>query len=115
MGWDLGRGQGLSAMSMTLAAILDLTDGVQAAIDGGDWQRAQDLETERRAAIEQLVAEAGGSGTTLTALEELQRRNRKMIGEVQHHRRRVLRDATLVKTGQTAAAAYGAARDAGQY
>jgi hypothetical protein len=99
-------------MSTTLAGILELTDRVQAAIDAGDWQGAQDLETERRGAIEQLVAEQGAGDTIGTSLEELQRRNRKMIGEVQHHRRRVMRDATIVKTGQAAAAAYGAASDA---
>jgi hypothetical protein len=96
-------------MSTTLAAVLDLTEQVQAAIDAGDWERARDLDIARLGQLEQLATEVkaddqGGARRALGALEE---RNRRMIGEVHHHRRRVLRDASLVKTGQTAAAAYG--------
>jgi hypothetical protein len=29
-----------------------------------------------------------------------------MIGEVEHHRRRIVRDAAMLKTGRAAAAAY---------
>jgi hypothetical protein len=92
---------------MTLAHILELTDRVQAAIDAGEWLAAQDVEVERRAAIEQLVAEQGAGVDVKDALAQLQTRNQRMIGEVHHHRRRVLRDASMVKTGQSAASAYG--------
>jgi hypothetical protein len=92
---------------MTLAEILELTDRVQSAIDAGDWLAAQEVETRRRAAIEQLVAERGTGGEMARSLAQLHERNQRMIGEVHHHRRRVLRDASLVKTGQAAASAYG--------
>jgi hypothetical protein len=95
-------------MAATLAQVLELTDRVQRAIDEGDWFAAQDLEKARLAALEQLVAERGTGGDMARSLAELHERNQKMIGEVHHHRRRVLRDASLVKTGQAAAAAYGA-------
>jgi hypothetical protein len=95
---------------MTLAEILELTDRVQGAIDAGDWLAAQEAETQRRAAIEQLVAERGTGGDLARSLAQLHERNQRMIGEVHHHRRRVLRDASLVKTGQAAASAYGETR-----
>jgi hypothetical protein len=94
-------------VTTTLAQVLDLTDRVQAAMDAGDWLAAQDLETQRRAALERLVAEQGTGGDMVGALTQLHERNQRMIGEVHHHRRRVLRDAALVKTGQSAASAYG--------
>ncbi len=93
-------------MPLSVADVLELTDRVQTAIDAGDWQGAQELETQRRAAIEQLVAEQGAGGDMAGALAQLHERNQRMIGEVHHHRRRVLRDASLVRTGQSAASAY---------
>jgi hypothetical protein len=98
----------------TLATILELTDQVQTAIDAGNWQRAGELEAERRAQLERLVAEngAGEPGSELrTALEQLLERNQRLIGEVHHHRRRVFRDAETVKTGRSAVNAYAAAAE----
>jgi hypothetical protein len=94
---------------VTLADVLDLTDRVQAAIDAGDWLAAQEAETLRRTALERLIAEQGTGGDLTGSLMQLHERNQRMIGEVHHHRRRVLRDAAMVKTGQAAASAYGAA------
>ena len=94
-------------MNPSFVAILDLTDRVQAAIDGGDWLRAQELETERRAAIERLVAEQAVGAELQAALGELYARNQRMMGEVHHHRRRLEREALTVKTGRAAIAAYG--------
>jgi len=94
-------------MSTRFAAILDLTDQVQAAIDGGDWQRAQMLEAERRAAIERLAREDQVGDKLRAALGDLYARNQRMIGEVHHQRQRMLREAAMVKTGRAAVAAYG--------
>ncbi len=93
-------------MSVTLAEVLELTDRVQEAIDAGDWLAAQEAETSRRSALEQLVAERGAAGDLAQSLAQLRERNQRMIGEVHHHQRRVLRDASMVKTGQAAASAY---------
>src|SRR5262245_29536728 len=96
-------------MTATLGAVLDLTDQVQSAIDAGDWQRASDLESERRAQLEALVAEQGigePGGDLRGALEALQLRNQRLLGDAHHHRRRVLREAATIKTGQSAARAY---------
>ena len=93
-------------MSTTLAAILELTDRVQAAIDAGDWQHARELEAQRLASLERLVAQGAGALDLDGILEDLQRRCLKTIGEVHHHRRRVLRDAALLSAGRTAVTAY---------
>lgn len=96
-------------MTTTLGAILDLTEQVQSAIDAGDWQRASDLESQRRVQLESLVVERGTGepgGELRGALESLQLRNQRLLGEAHHHRRRVLREASTIKTGQSAARAY---------
>src|SRR3954468_16717828 len=93
----------------TLGVILDLTDQVQSAIDAGDWGRASDLEAQRRAQLEAFVAELGvgePGGEVRGALEALQLRNQRLLGEAHHHRRRVLREASTLKTGHSAARAY---------
>lgn len=97
-------------MSVRLTAILDLTEQVQAAIDGGDWQSAQELEEARRAAIVQLVAAQPGDTQIETALAELYARNQRMLAEVDEQRRQLLRAGALLKTGQAALAAYGDSR-----
>ena len=93
-----------------LDTILDLTEQVQAAINEGDWQRAHALETDRRSLLEEFVAAEGpvdrNNGLQL-ALTQLQQRNQHMLGEVHHHRRRVLREASMLKAGHDAAGAYG--------
>jgi len=94
-------------MPMQLTAILDLTEQVQAAIDGGDWLRARDLEAARRDAIVQLVAERAADPRVGDALAELYARNQRMLGDVDRQRRGLLRESALLKTGQAAVAAYG--------
>ena len=98
-----------SAMS-PLDTILALTEQVQTAIVEGDWQRAHTLETERRSLLEQFVTEEGPVDENeglRAALTQLQQRNDHMLGEVHHHRRRVLREASMLKAGHDAAGAYG--------
>lgn len=92
-------------MTTALDKVLELTDRVQAAIDAGDWQQANELESERRAQLERLVAEQTAMDVR-TVLEALERRTHRLIGIVEHHRRRVLREATTVTAGHSAAARY---------
>jgi hypothetical protein len=89
-----------------LRAILELTDRVQAAIDVGDWQLAHEIEIERRMCLERAVAENGQGQGMRAALTELEQRNHRLVGVVEHHKRRVLREAATVKTGHSAAACY---------
>lgn len=93
-------------MPVQLTTILDLTEQVQAAIDGGDWQRARELEGARRAAIVQLVAEGAGDASLPSALADLYARNQRMLGDVDRERRRLLRESAFVTKAQTAVAAY---------
>ena len=93
-------------MAPTLGAVLDLTERVQEAIDAGDWQRAQELETERRRELEQLALTPAPAGDLAATLERLAERNQRLIGHVEHHKRRVLREAATVRTGHAGAAAY---------
>jgi hypothetical protein len=97
-------------MPVQLTAILDLTEQVQAAIDGGDWQRARELEGARRDAIVQLVAERAGDASLPNALADLYARNQRMLKDVDRERHRLLRESAVVTTGQAAVAAYADAR-----
>lgn len=102
----------MSAMYAALNVVLELTEEIQTAIDAGDWQRASDLDADRRSRLEQLIAEHGNAdeGSEMrNAFAALLERNRRLIGEVQHHRRGVLRDASMIRTGQAAVSSYGAA------
>jgi predicted NBD/HSP70 family sugar kinase len=96
----------------TLDVLLDLTDRVQAAIDSGDWQQANALEVERRGKLEELVAGGGNSAEIAAILTDLRDRNYRLVGLVEHHRRRVLREATMVSTGHAGAARYAEAQNA---
>jgi hypothetical protein len=93
-------------MTKLLETLLELTDRVQSAIDAGDWQRANELEAERRALLEQLVHAGAGDAELTAGLSALQQRTHALIGLAEHHRRRVLREATMVRTGHAAAAHY---------
>jgi hypothetical protein len=93
-------------MPVQLTAILDLTDQVQAAIDGGDWLRARELEGARLEAIARLVAEGAGDTSLPSTLADLYARNQRMLGEVDRERRRLLRESALVTKAQAAVAAY---------
>jgi hypothetical protein len=99
-------------MSALVAAAIDLTDQVEAALGSGDWARAQELETERRRLLEQL-AETPGARDLKSTFAELEARNHRLIGLVEHHKRRILREATVVRSGHEGAAAYADVRRAG--
>ena len=92
-------------MTTAFDTLLELTDRVQAAIDAGDWQQANELENERRAQLEKLVAEQTALDIR-SVLDALGQRTHRLIGLVEHHRRRVLREATTVTAGHAAAARY---------
>lgn len=97
-------------MSPLVVTVLDLTDQVHAAIDSGDWARAQELETERRRLLEQLATSGTDDlGATFATLEA---RNHRLIGLVQHHKRRILREAAVARTSHDGAAAYADVRAA---
>jgi hypothetical protein len=90
----------------TLETLLELTDRVETAIDTGDWQQANVLETERRTKLEELVLAGSHAAELAPILTALRDRTYRLAGLVDHHRRRVLREATMVSTGHAGAARY---------
>lgn len=96
-------------MSVDLQSVVALTDRVHDAMNDGDWARAHELEVERRALLERLVAQTAAfapAADHAIALIALERRGRQLIGEAHHHRRRILREAAMIKTGHAGASAY---------
>lgn len=102
-------------MQAQLTAIIALTDDVQAAIGSGEWQTATELDRRRRAALdtllEDLAKDPALAASIQQALTDLQTRTRHLIGEVDHHKRRVIREASMVTTGRRAAREYASVSD----
>jgi len=100
-------------MNPLVSTAIDLTDRVQAAIEAGDWPLAQELESERRRLLGELAAAADGSSEIVRTFTVLEQRNHRLIGLVEHHKRRVLREAAVARTAHDGAAAYAdnSARD----
>ncbi len=86
--------------------VLELTDRVEAAIEAGDWQLARELEAERSEELGRLVCMNADAAERQAVMSAVQSRTHGLIGLVEHHRRRVLREATTVKTGYAAASKY---------
>jgi hypothetical protein len=84
--------------------VLELTGRVEAAIESGDWLAAQQLEGERRRLLEQLAV--SGVPDVRATFAELETRNFRLIGVVEHLKRRVLREAAVARTARDGAAAY---------
>lgn len=92
-------------MSALVAAVIELTGRVEAAIESGDWPQAQELERERLRLLERLAAAPGAPDLKAT-FSELEARNWRLIGLVEHQRRRVLREAAVARAARDGAAAY---------
>jgi hypothetical protein len=97
-------------MNPLIGKALDLTEQVQAAIDAGEWLRAQELEAERLRVLRELASADDASGAVVATFRSLSERNHRLVGLVQHHRRRVLRESAVARSAETGAAAYGANR-----
>lgn len=91
-----------------LAYVLAMTEQVEAAISAGDWQHAADLEEQRRGALFALLEQTGAEiePSLRDALAGVVARTHRMIGEAHHHRRALLREASMVQIGRKAADEY---------
>ncbi len=96
-------------VSSLVEEILELTDQVQSAIGAGDWPRANELEIERRRQLDHIAAAQLGARELAPALAAIEGRTQRLIGLVQHHRRRVLREAAGARTAHEGVAAYAEA------
>jgi hypothetical protein len=98
-----------------VSVALELTARVEAAIEAGDWQLAQELEAERRRVLEELAAQPHAGAGLAATFTSLAARNQRLIGLVEHEQRRLLREAAGARSAEAGAAAYaelGAAADA---
>jgi hypothetical protein len=91
-----------------LAAVIELTDRVEAAIEAGDWPGAGELERDRRRLLEELAASAAPRVEVAQTFAALEQRNHRLLGLVEHMKRRVLREATVARGAHAGAAAYSA-------
>ena len=92
----------------SFAAVVELTDEVQRAVQAGEWQQAAVLEARRRAVLEQLFIEHSGVPAELRAvLADLEERGQRLTAAVREERGALLRQSEELRRGQRAAAAYG--------
>lgn len=98
-----------------LADVVALTDQVQAAVRDGEWLSAASLEERRRAALGTLLTRLAEEPALVASLQralgEIETRGRHLIGEVDHHRRSVVREASTLATGRHAAREYARVSD----
>ena len=101
----------MAGPDMTLDLLVSATDAVAESIQAGDWQRASELEIERLELLRRFVRVEMRNHGSLEhlrgELEILIACNNRLLGDVHHHRRQVLREACTVKIGRTAVAEYG--------
>jgi hypothetical protein len=95
-----------------VAAVIELTDRVEAAIEAGDWSGAGELERERRRLLEQLAASSEPRIELAQTFAALEQRNHRLLGLVEHMKRRVLREAAVTRSAHAGVAAYSAEQPA---
>ncbi len=97
---------------ISLDALLEQTDAVAAAIAAGDWESATELEIERRGLLQRYLERESSRHGDLEHLRltELHARGNQFVGEVHHHRNRIIREACTVKRGRDAVKEYDPSR-----
>ena len=99
---------------ISLDALLEQTDAVAAAIAAGDWESATELEIERRGLLRRYLERESRRHGDLehlrASLTELHSRGNQFVGEVHHHRNRIIREACTVKRGREAVKEYDSSR-----
>jgi len=99
-----------SPETIDLARVLALTEQVEAAIAAGEWQQAADLEAQRRATLVGLLERQSASSSIApelrAAITNVVSRTHHLIGQAHHHRRTLLREASMIRLGRKAADEY---------
>ena len=97
-------------MAIDLAALLTATAAVGDAITEGRWEEAATLEAQRRLDltefIETKLAEGSDPAALASDIQQLHRQTHTLLGEADHHQRRLVRDAFVARTGRKAVAQY---------
>jgi hypothetical protein len=93
-----------------LKGLLAATTEVGDAIAEGRWEEAATLEAQRRDALAifiQAKLKRGADPTVLaTDIEQLHQQTHLLLGEADHHQRKLVREAFVARTGRKAVASY---------
>lgn len=92
----------------SLQSITRITQEIEAFLTAGEWRKASELEEERRAALEELLDAVSDPREKAKLCEDAQRITRALIGQIDHHQRRLVQDAYIVRQSRAAAKAYSA-------
>ena len=99
---------------ISLETLIAQTDAVATAIADGDWEAATGLEVERRSLLQSFLereSQRHGDLEHLRAsLAEIHARGNQFVGEVHHHRDRIIREACTVRRGRDAVKEYDSSR-----
>jgi len=97
-------------MPPDLKSLLAATEAIGDAITAGQWEQAAQLEAERRAQLQSFIAQQleqnSDPGDLAATIQELHRRTFELMGEADHHQRRLVREAFVARTGRQAVASY---------
>lgn len=97
-------------MDTELKDLLAATAEVGDAITEGRWEEAATLESRRRedlATFIQTQLKQGADPKVLaTDIEQLHRKTHLLLGEADHHQRKLVREAFVARTGRKAVASY---------
>ena len=97
-------------MPPDLKSLLAATEAIGDAITAGRWEEAALLEGQRREGLQtfilhQLEQDVDPSKLAATILD-LQQRTYQLMGEADHHQRKLVREAFVARTGRKAVASY---------
>ena len=97
-------------MSADLKSLLAATEAIADAITAGHWEEAALLEAQRREGLKAFISrqlEQDVDPTKLAAtIQELQQRTYRLMGEADHHQRKLVREAFVARTGRQAVETY---------
>lgn len=93
-----------------MKTLLAATAAVGDAINAGDWEEAAQLEAQRREALQTFIQEQldqdADPGRLAETIQDLHRRTYRLLGEADHHQRKLVREAFVARTGRQAVATY---------
>ncbi len=97
-------------MDAALKGLLVATAEVGDAITEGRWEEAATLEAQRRETLASFIQSRlsqGADPVVLAAdIERLHQQTHQLLGEADHHQRKLVREAFVARTGRKAVASY---------
>jgi len=97
-------------MPPDLKSLLAATEAIGDAITAGQWEEAALLEAQRREGLQTFIRQQLQQNVDprqlAATIEELQKRTYGLMGEADHHQRKLVREAFVARTGREAVASY---------